>query len=292
MIRVLVSGGAGQVGRELARQPWPDRFAVHVPDEADFDITDDGAVQEALAAARADVVVNAAAYTAVDRAEREPDAAERVNATAVARLAAACDAAGACLIHLSTDYVFDGTHDGWYDEDDEPRPESVYGRTKLAGEHAALGAECGLVLRTSWVYGALGDNFVRTVRRRARREAHLSVVGDQRGCPTAAADLAAAVRDILDQESRPRGLFHAAAPDEATWWDLAAEAIALMDPAAHAVVERITTAERPAPARRPSNSRLSSARLERAYGVRLRPWREALAEVSRELNGRENGSDG
>ena len=279
-----MAGASGQLGRELTRLQWPEQVTVVAPPESEFDVTDADAVARRLYEARPDVVINAAAYTAVDRAEDEPERARTVNADAVAHLARRADAVGAVLIHVSTDYVFDGEADGWYVEDDEPNPTGVYGATKLAGEQLALAADCGLVLRTSWVYGALGSNFVRTMRRLAQERDRLGVVNDQRGCPTAALELARAIRAILDVDPRPQGLFHAAAPDDASWWELAVAAIAEMSSAPEVIVEKLTTDQYPARARRPMNSRLSSEKLHATYGVRLAPWRDALAEVSRELN--------
>jgi dTDP-4-dehydrorhamnose reductase len=248
-----------------------------------LDITDFDQVTVA-AEWRPEVIVNAAAYTAVDRAEEEPDRAEAVNFQGVAHLVAIAEDLNATLIQLSTDYVFDGLKDGWYVEDDEPSPQGVYGHTKLAGEMAALSAPKSIVLRTSWVYGALQPNFVMTIRRLACDREELGVVADQFGCPTAAADIASAVSAIVAAGAEHRGIFHVAAPDDASWWDLASKTIALMRPSRSPRLNRLTTDQYPTLATRPPNSRLNSAKLASAYGIRLRPWREALADVSDELN--------
>ncbi len=284
MRRILVAGASGQLGQELARLHWPQDVDLVAPPESEFDVTDPVSVARVVGDTEPDVLINAAAYTAVDRAEDEADLARKVNVDAVGHLVRDADAASAVLIHVSTDYVFDGEAEGWYVEDDRPNPTGVYGATKLAGEQLALDADCGLVLRTSWVYGALGDNFVRTMRRLALERPRIGVVDDQRGCPTAALELARAIRAILEADSRPSGLFHAAAPDDATWWELAVAAIEQLTPPPEVVIDKLTTAGYPTRARRPMNSRLSSEKLHASFGVRLAPWREALAEVSRELN--------
>ena len=229
MKRVLVTGAAGQIGRELARAPWPEGFELVRTDSSDLDITDPHDVDRVLAAVDPDLIVNAAGYTAVDRAEDEPERAFAVNEGGVGYLAAGADDCNATLIHLSTDYVFDGSKDGWYVEDDVPRPLSVYGASKLAGERCALRARKALVLRTSWIYGALRPNFVVTMRRLAAEGSGIGVVADQIGCPTAARDVAAAIVEIARSGASEHGLFHVAAPDDASWWDVASEAIRRMD---------------------------------------------------------------
>ena len=240
----------------------------------------------AAAGWRPDIIVNAAAYTSVDRAEEEPDRAMAVNAQGVTHLATIAQDLDATLIHLSTDYVFDGAKDGWYTEDDEPSPQGVYGLTKRTGELAALSTARSIVLRTSWVYGALQPNFVMTMRRLARERDEFGVVADQFGCPTAAADIASTVSAIVAAGAEHGGIFHVAAPDDASWWDLAKETIVLMRPERSPRLNKLTTDQYPTLAKRPANSRLNSAKLASAYGIRLRPWREALAEVSQELNAR------
>ncbi len=281
-MRVLITGAAGQLGLELGRVDWGETERMLAVRGA-LDITN---FDDVVAAAgfRPDVIVNAAAYTAVDRAEDEPERAMAINVKGVAHLATIADDLGATLIHVSTDYVFDGLKDGWYTEDDAPSPTGVYGLTKRAGELAALESSRSIVLRTSWVYGALRPNFVATMRRLASERDELGVVADQFGCPTAAADIAAAITQIAAQGAGEPGVFHLAAPDDASWWDLAAESIALMDPPRSPTIKKLTTTEFPTKAVRPPNSRLDSSKIYQTYGVRLRSWREALAEVSAELN--------
>jgi dTDP-4-dehydrorhamnose reductase len=282
-MRVLVTGAGGQVGLELGRVGWADGVEPMLADRSVLDITDYERVV-AVARWRPNVIVNTAAYTAVDRAEQEPDLAMAVNAQGVIHLARIAQELDATLIHLSTDYVFDGTKDGWYTEDDEPSPKSVYGLTKRAGELAALAAPRAIVLRTSWVYGALQPNIVHTMRRLAVERDEFGVVADQFGCPTAATDIASAVSRIISSGLDHHGVFHLAAPDDASWWDLATETVDLMEPARSPVVKKLSTDQYPTAARRPANSRLRSDRIAETYRIHVRPWREALAEVSRELN--------
>ncbi len=174
MTKVLITGAAGQIGSELARVHWPQDFELVLTDYLDLDITDSRDVERNGGGIDPDLIINTAGYTAVDRAEDEPEMAFAVNETGVGNLAALADTCGATLIHLSTDYVFDGTKEGWYVEDDIPAPLSVYGASKLAGERRALEARKPIVLRTSWIYGALRPNFVVTMRRLAGRAHHAS----------------------------------------------------------------------------------------------------------------------
>lgn len=290
MTPILVTGGTGQLATALARAGDPAVRAIGRP-ELDFDRP------ETLAAVFHRVgpglVVNAAAWTAVDAAEAEPDAARRANADGPAALAALCARAGIPLVHVSTDYVFDGLKGTPYTEDDPVNPTGVYGATKLAGERAALAANPRtLVLRTSWVYSATGRNFVRTMLDAARTRDRLRVVADQKGCPTAAADLAAAILALAERLGRGwrddyAGVFHAAGEGWTTWHGLAEAAF--QEAARHGrpapVVEAIATADWPTPARRPPDSRLDCGKLARVFGVRLPPWRESVARTVDELLG-------
>jgi dTDP-4-dehydrorhamnose reductase len=250
------------------------------------------------------VIVNAAAYTAVDRAESEPGLAQAVNAVAPGILAAEAKALDALLIHFSTDYVFDGTKRTPYVEDDATAPLGVYGRTKLEGERAVAQSGCAhLTLRTAWVYGPAGKNFMLTMLRVAEKGTPLRVVGDQRGAPTTSLQIARAVRALLeggsgtiDSRSVSRlkdssGLYHATAGGETTWHGFATAIFE--ERARHSngaftapSVAAITTAEYPTPAKRPAYSVLSNAKLERTFGVHLGDWREGLAEAMSVLTGR------
>jgi dTDP-4-dehydrorhamnose reductase len=282
---ILVTGGAGQVARALAAAA-AGRPVLRVGREAvDFDRPD--LILPWLRDHKPGLIVNAAAYTSVDRAESEPEAADRANRDGPARLAAYAAEAGIALIHISTDYVFDGLKGAPYVETDLPTPTGVYGRSKLAGEQAvaASGARA-IVLRTSWVYAEAGRNFVLTMLNAAKKMSQLRVVADQRGCPTAAADLAAAILAIADRladgwDDRLGGLYHAAGEGETTWHGLAeavfarAERHGLTRP----TVTPIATADWPTPARRPPDSRLACDKLHRSFGVRLPDWHDSLTRT-------------
>lgn len=241
-----------------------------------LDLRDPVAAETELERLRPAGVINAAAFTAVDKAESEPEEAFLLNRDGPAALARVCARIGAPLVHVSTDYLFDGTKTGPYAEDDPPAPLGVYGASKAAGEEAvqASGARAA-ILRTSWVYSATGANFVRTMLRLAaegRKE--VGVVADQIGRPTYAPDLAAACLAALGHE----GIFHFAGAGEASWADFAEAIFAAAQARGlpHAAVRRISTADYPTPARRPANSVLSTAKIEAVLGLHPRPWREAL----------------
>ena len=290
---VLVIGGGGQVGHEVAAALAA--FARPVaPSRRELDLLDPSSIVAALDAFRPAVVVNAAAYTAVDRAESEQRAAARVNADGAGALAAACADAGAALVHLSTDYVFDGTARSPYSEGAAARPLNVYGRTKLAGERAveAVGGAY-LIFRTGWVYGPRRSNFARTIRRLSREREELGVVNDQVGAPTSAAALAAGLASViraLADDANPyaaaeaaAGTYHMSAAGQTTWFGFA-RAILAADP--HSAASRcralrpITSAEFGAPAPRPAYSVLDNSRVYSSFGVRLAPWEEEWERMS------------
>lgn len=288
MTTVVVTGAGGQLGRDLCRTNWPGGTPVTGLTRSELDITDADAVRWRLDELAPDVIVNAAAYTAVDRAESERDLAHRVNADAVGHLARWADDADARLIHISTDYVFDGTKDGWYVETDPIAPLGVYGASKAAGEDRARDATRHVILRTAWVYGALGSNFVTTMRRLAGAHKELRVVADQIGCPTSTPDLASAITQLVAQDPAGEavGTFHLASPDAATWHEFALAILAdAIDDGLQ--VRRISTAEYPTPAARPQNSRLCSDVIRSAHGIGVRSWHDALTDVLAELDRRE-----
>lgn len=283
---ILVTGGTGQIGQELARLRWPEGVKLHLPPRATFDIGSAQSIEAQFARARFAAVINCAAYTAVDNAEEDREAAFLANAQAVTWLAEATRRAGIPLIHVSTDYVFDGSKASPYAEDDPVAPLGVYGASKLAGEIAARsGNPRSLVLRTAWVVSAHGSNFLKTMLRIAATSPKVRVVADQIGCPTAAADIAATLRTIalrmIDDPAAPVGTYHFVNDGEARWCDLARHIFAasarLGGPVAE--VEAITTAEYPTRARRPANSRLSTRRLRTDYGIVPRGWQEAIDEI-------------
>lgn len=292
-MKVLVLGAGGQVGRELTRLVWPAGYEIAAFDRSGVDITQSKQVVAAIARERPDIVVNAAAYTAVDRAESECEAAWAGNCAGPANLAAACRAAAIPLIHISTDYVFDGSKAGPYREDDPVAPLGVYGASKEAGERAVRTAlPAHVILRTAWVYSAHGHNFVRTMLRLAADRPVLRVVADQHGAPTGAADIAAAIAAIVQRlaaGNRRWGTYHFTGGGETTWHGFAEAIFELA--AQHGAfgrgapprVEAITTADYPTPARRPANSVLDCGKIAAAFGIAPRPWREALADVIREL---------
>ena len=287
--RLLVTGAGGQLGRELLRR-GPKRGLVTIGrSRAELDITDPLAIERAIDAADADLVVNAAAYTAVDQAESEPERAHAVNELGPRRLAQACAARGLPLIHVSTDYVFDGAKAEGYVEDDPVAPLGVYGASKEAGERAIREElPAHVILRTAWVYSAHSRNFVLTMLQLAAKQDELKVVGDQRGSPTFAGELAEAILTIanrLDGSPALHGTFHFAGAGVTSWAGFAQGVMELCLPAGAKapVVVPIATAEFPRPARRPANSVLLCGKLGRVYQIEPRPWREALAEVGREL---------
>ena len=288
---LLVLGAQGQVGFELVRSLAPLGRVVAMT-RAECDLADPVGAAAAVRAIAPSVVVNAAAYTAVDRAEEEPELCARVNGEAPGRLAEAAAACGAPFVHYSTDYVFDGDKPAPYTEADAPNPLGVYGRTKLAGERrVAEAAPAGLVFRTTWVYATRGRNFLRTMLRLARERDELRVVADQRGAPTWARALADGTAQVVGAALRApggalgytaarAGVYHMSAAGETTWHGFAEAALA-GDPAraeqrATRVIP-IGTADYPTPARRPANSVLDSSSLAEAFGVRLPDWRAQLA---------------
>lgn len=293
----LVLGGGGQLGRELARTPPPAGWTVRAVPRAAADITDPGAIGRLLdESPRARAVINAAAYTAVDRAESDREAAFAVNARAPGMLAAACAARDLPLVHVSTDYVFDGENERPWREDDAIAPLGVYGESKAAGEDAVRRAcERHVIVRTSWVFGALGANFVRTMLRLAGERPLLTVVDDQTGCPTWTGNLARVLLEIAGQAAAGDparfGTFHYADEGPVTWCGFAraiferAGRLGLPVPE----VRPIATADYPTPARRPRYSVLSTDKIESSYGIARGRWSEGLDRSIAELLGqREN----
>ena len=282
---ILVTGGSGQLASALVAAASVPVCCVGRP-AFDFDRLE--TIGAAFAQADPWLVVNAAAYTAVDAAEKDADAAYRANRDGPAELARLCEASGIPLIHVSTDYVFDGAKGAPYVETDTVAPQGVYGASKLAGEQAVLGAcQRAIVLRTSWVYAPAGRNFVRTMLTAGKTRDRLTVVADQKGCPTTAHDLAAAILAIAARIAETgwqdgyAGVFHAAGTGWTTWHWLAS---AVFEEAArHGApvprVDPIATADWPTPAKRPADSRLDCTKLAAVFGVRLPNWRPSLART-------------
>ena len=287
-VQILLTGGGGQVAWEIERRAAAARLSVRAFTRADLDITDNPAVQRVVAAAAPEVVINAAAYTAVDKAESDKDRAFAVNRDGPAHLAAVCATRDIPLVHISTDYVFDGAGADPYIEDDATAPLGVYGESKLAGEAAIRGfIDRHVIVRTAWVYGVHGHNFVKTMLRLGRERDVLRVVDDQRGSPTFAGDLADALLTLsrrLLGESLPEeayGTFHYAGGGEVTWYGFAKRIFEIAAPhlGRRPKVEPITTAEYPTPARRPANSVLDCSKIAQVHGIIQRPWDTALQEM-------------
>ncbi len=274
MRKVLVTGACGMLGTDLCAALSRAGWQVVAADVAEFDITDRGATYAFVQECSPAVIVNCAAYTAVDQAERNRDLAFRVNRDGARNLAAAAAAIGTPVLHMSTDYVFDGTKAGAYTEEDQPNPQSVYGESKLAGERAVREALAEhYIVRTAWLYGIHGKSFPQTMLRLAQEGRPIRVVNDQRGCPTYTEHLAEALIAII---ARPNyGICHAVNSGSCTWYELACEV--LRSAGVEAEVVPITTAEYPTPARRPANSVLDTSRLEQVYGISLPDWRAGVA---------------
>lgn len=293
-MKILLTGKNGQVGFELRRSLalLGEVVAVDVPD---CDLSDSAAVTALVQSVRPQVIVHPAAYTAVDKAESDQATAHAVNAVAPGVLAQQARALDALLVHYSTDYVFDGTQSGAYSEEDAPNPQSVYGATKLAGERAVQDSGARhLILRTSWVVGAHGGNFAKTMIRLACERETLSVVADQFGAPTSAALLADLTAHLVRQANAapddfPYGLYHAVAGGETSWHAYASHVIERARAAGKPVrippgaIQAIATADYPTPAQRPANSRLSTAKLCNAFGLRLPPWQEGVDHILDQL---------
>jgi dTDP-4-dehydrorhamnose reductase len=286
-VRTLVTGSTGQLGVELLRTA-PPNFHVIGLSHRDCDIADRARVEAAIQTHRPELVVNAAAYTAVDAAETAPDLAHAVNAAGAGNVSRAAEAVQARIIHVSTDYVFDGSSREPYLPESTPNPLSVYGASKLAGEQEVQGTSSRFVIiRSSWLYAAHGKNFLRTVLAAMKASRALRVVNDQIGVPTAARSLALATWACAER-SDLRGIHHWVDGETASWYDFAVAIQAIAVEQGHVgkptTIDAITTGEYHLPARRPAYSVLDSRGLSRAIGLRPRPWRSWVAEVLREVD--------
>lgn len=300
MAVILLTGSTGQVGGELLKTLAPFGEVI-APGRTEMDLADESSVRRIIRELRPRWIVNPAAYTAVDKAEREPELAYAINRNAVRAIGEEANATGASILHFSTDYVFDGTGTTPYVETDPTGPVSVYGASKLAGEQALAASGAGyMVFRTSWVYGATGKNFLRTILKAARERETLRVVADQYGAPTWSRDLArmaahvitraeseAAGQNLSDTKQQWSGIYHAAGAGETTWHGFAAEAIHLAaerEPQQKfARVDAIPSTEYPTPAKRPANSRMSGEKLAKRFGWSMMDWHDSLREVMEEL---------
>lgn len=292
-MRIVVTGREGQVARSLAeRAPVSGHELVRLG-RPELDLANDpDAIADVLAKARPQVIVSAAAFTAVDKAESERELAFAVNERGAGAVARAARRLGVPVVHLSTDYVFDGEKAAAYVESDSTGPTGAYGESKLAGEVAVRSEQpASAVLRTAWVYSPFGANFVKTMLRLANDRDTVRVVADQRGNPTSALDIAdgviAVAENLASEDEAYRGVYHMTAAGEATWAEFAEAVLAVSARAGgpSAKVERIATADFPTAARRPANSRLDSGRLAQVHGVRLPDWKDSLPAVVERLLG-------
>ncbi len=287
-MRLLITGAQGQLGREMTRLGSTHVLMTVAHDQ--LDISDQDAVLRCYEAFHPDAVINAAAYTAVDRAESDVEVAFAVNRDGPANLARACRQCKIPLIHVSTDYVFDGTKTESYVEHDPVAPPGVYGASKLAGEVAVQQyATRWMILRTSWVFSAHGNNFVKTMLRLGAERNTLGIVADQHGCPTAASELARGIYAALDAGLKKDvwGIYHFCQPEPTTWYGFAKAIFSEADKQDMGLkvstVNAITTSDYPTPAKRPANSVMDCSKFEETFDFKIRPWRDSLEEVVREM---------
>jgi len=287
-MKVFVTGCYGQVGTELMTLAKSHGCEAVGFDHGTLDITNQVAVQKMMAEEQPDAVINAAAYTAVDKAESDVELATAVNASAVGYLAESCAGLKIPFVHISTDYVFDGSKDGAYFESDKVSPLGVYGETKLAGEKAVTDTcEKYYILRTSWVFSAHGNNFVKTMLRLGADRETLGIVADQRGKPTSAKEIAKTIYEMLTSKKQAWGIYNIAQPESTTWFGFAEsiftearkQGIALKV----STLNAIATKDYPTPAKRPENSELSCQKLENTFALKIRPWAESLSDVVKDL---------
>ncbi|MBB2751776.1 UNVERIFIED_ORG: dTDP-4-dehydrorhamnose reductase [Rhizobium aethiopicum] len=290
-MRIAVTGKQGQVVQSLLRRGGETGVEISAVGRPEMDLANPASIAAVFSALRPDVIVSAAAYTAVDKAESEAELVFAVNAAGAGAVAEAAARIGVPVIHISTDYVFSGDKASPYSEEDATAPISVYGRSKLAGETAVAAASPNhVILRTAWVYSPFGTNFLKTMLRLAETRDHLRVVADQTGCPTSALDIADAIlaiatRVAADPAPSLRGTFHLTGSGEASWADFAEEIFAELSKFSgkNVGVERIPTADYPTPAKRPANSRLNGDKLARTYGIRLPEWKQSMTIVMQDL---------
>ena len=284
MANILVTGANGQLGMELRKQGFTALDEVFYTDAEELDITDKTAVECFVKEHEIDTIINCAAYTAVDRAEEEPELAVRINTEAVSHLADVAEKYDCLLIHISTDYVFDGTGEEPYTEKSKTSPESVYGKTKLAGERVVRKSGCCyIIIRTAWLYSVHGHNFVKTILRLADERPEISVVSDQIGTPTYAGDLAKAIVSIMDNDNRAdyEGIYHFSNEGVCSWFDFAEEIVRLGKKSCKVV--SVTTAEYPSPTKRPAYSVLDKTKIKRTFDLEIPDWKEALGRMMKEM---------
>ena len=284
-MRILLTGRNGQVGSALERSLAPLGELLSF-DRDGLDLLDSKEVGKRIQEAKPDIIINAAAYTAVDRAEQEKDVAFAVNFAAVKKLAREARSIDALLIHFSTDYVFDGEKETPYVETDATNPLGVYGASKLAGERAIVESGCRhFIFRTSWIYGPGGRNFVAAILAAAKTRPELRVVNDQRGAPTSSMAIAGAIAEIFssaDFLNKPDGIYHLSAAGQTTWYEFAREILAQKD--LRTPVVPVSSAEYITAARRPKNSLLDNGKLRATFGISLAGWRQGFRDISSKIH--------
>ena len=288
-MKVLITGANGQVGYELIRQAETKGFDYCAFTRAELDITNRDAIEQTFGNCKPDVLINAAAYTAVDKAEDEPELAFAVNRDGVANLAKTCKVAAIPMTHISTDYVFDGTKKEAYTEEDVPNPLGVYGESKLAGEEALREIlPHNIILRTSWVFSSHGNNFVKTILRLASEREELRVVADQYGCPTSAQVIAEAILLVMPQlmaSTQKSGTYHFCQPEPTNWHGFAEKIVNTANKFISLTVKKInpiTTDEFPTRAKRPANSILDTGKFIETFEYSIPLWTDSLFHVTRE----------
>ncbi|WP_273382951.1 dTDP-4-dehydrorhamnose reductase [Actinobacillus porcinus] len=287
MAKFLITGAKGQVGHCLTQQ-LTGKAEILAVDRDELDITDQSAVKKIVETFKPDVIINAAAHTAVDRAESEVELSEAINVKGPQYLAEAANEIGAVILHISTDYVFEGSGSGEYKEDDQTNPQGVYGHTKLAGEIAVQQANPrSIILRTAWVFGEHGHNFVKTMLRLAKDRDSLGIVGDQFGGPTYAGDIAKTLIEIANQilagKENAFGVYHFTGKPYVSWYEFAkaifveAESQNILKKSP--LVNRIATSDYPTPAKRPANSRLDLTKIKQVFNIEPSDWQKALKNI-------------
>ena len=280
MANILITGANGQLGSEFQKRSFSLLDEVFYTDVEELDITDLKSVISFVSRNEIDTIINCAAYTAVDRAEEEEEKAAKINRDAVMNLATAAKKSGALLVHVSTDYVFDGNHDVPYTEKDPTNPQTVYGRTKLEGEQAITSSGCMyIIIRTAWLYSAYGHNFMKTMLRLGEERDEISVVHDQLGTPTYAGDLAEAIIKLLEREDLPEleGIYHYSNEGGCSWYDFAREIMALSGK--NCTVNPITTEQYPTKAKRPAYSVLDKTKIQKTLELEIPNWKDSLKRL-------------
>ena len=273
---ILVTGGNGQLGREFhALANYYAHYSFLFRTKEQLTITDENAITDFFRNNTIDICINCAAYTAVDKAETERETARAVNATAVGIIARACKNYNSKFFHISTDYVFDGKGTNPYKENDVTSPVNFYGQTKLNGEEIALQEnEETIIIRTAWVYSSFGNNFVKTMIRLMKERESIGVVSDQYGCPTYAADVAAAIMQIIESNNFVAGIYHYSNKGKISWYDFAKEIAEQIN--SNCIVNGITTSQFPTPAARPSYSVLDTSKISSTYSIAIPEWKDSL----------------